>query len=398
MPSTPHEEATQKLELQGKPLSQALWPVVLLTGIFFLNFIARQLAGPSLPEIEAELGLRHAQSGLFILLMGIGFCISQIGAAFLAARWGYKRCILLSLWGSAAAALAVANSATIWSLYASFLLLGMAGGLYVPSGIALITVLVRSQDWGKGLGIHELAPNLALIAVPFMATIAVVFGSWRLGYISIACILALLGIIYAKIGADADENPSAPSMSRIREVIGQPFFWQICVLLSLAVGVETGVYAITPLFLVHEKGFLLAEANQILGLSRVPGIILVLISGWLTDRLSPSTAVSIALGLTGSAIVALGGGPDWVVVPAIFLQAAASACLFPPILSMASAVSSHENRALTISLSIAIAPVIGSGLLPAAIAACGDIWTFGVGLVGTGLLICSGIGLVLRHK
>jgi MFS transporter, NNP family, nitrate/nitrite transporter len=382
----------------GAALSQVALPVILLTLLFFLNFSIRQLAGPSLPAIETELGLRHTQSGIFILLMGTGFCLSQVGAAFLAARWGYRRCILVSLWATAAMAACISTTGAIWALYLLFLGLGMAGGLYIPSGIALITVLVKPGDWGKAMGIHELAPNLALICVPFLATAAVAFGSWRWSYLFAALVLALLGLVYLKFGVDSDQRPSPPSIRLIREVIAQPAFWQLCVLVSMAVGVETGIYAMTPLFLVTERGFTLGDANQLLGMSRIPGIILVLLSGWLTDRLSPRATVTIALGITGIAVIGLGAGPTWILIPSIFIQAAASASMFPPILSMASGISSRENRALTISLSIAVAPVIGSGLLPAAIAAAGDLLSFGAGLTATGFLVLAGIGLARRRK
>jgi fucose permease len=82
-------------------LVRVIGPVLLLTGIFLLHFMARQIAGPLLPAMEAELDLTHFQGGLFILFMGVGFFLGQIGAAALASRFGYRRCILASLWVSA---------------------------------------------------------------------------------------------------------------------------------------------------------------------------------------------------------------------------------------------------------------------------------------------------------
>ncbi|MCB2218572.1 MFS transporter [Desulfofustis glycolicus] len=381
---------------QGERLALVMGPVILLSVIFFVSFVARQITGPSLPALEAELGLSHSHSGLFILLSGVGFCLSQLGASLVAARWGYKLCILLSIWGTAAACVLISFSYSVWLLYPLFLAMGMAGGLYVPSGIALITLLVRPQDWGKAMGIHELAPNFALISVPFVATLAVVLGTWRWGYQGCGAALAVLGMLYLFLGSDVQARPSLPSFALIREVASQPSFWQLSILISLAVGVETGVYSMTPLYLVSERGFSLAEANELLGLSRIPAVFLVLLAGWLTDRLNPPLAIAIALAATGSAIIVLGLGPDATLVPAIYIQASASACLFPPILSMASANSSTANRALTLSLSIAVAPVIGGGILPAAIAVAGDLYSFGVGIAAAGLFTLSGIFLVKR--
>jgi NNP family nitrate/nitrite transporter-like MFS transporter len=356
------------------------------------------MAGPLLPAMETELGLTHFQAGLFILCMGMGFFLSQIGAAYLAGLWGYRRCILVSLWGAAASTAAVGILGSAWALYLGFLCLGITGGLYIPSGISLITVLVRPQDWGKAMGIHEVAPNMALISVPFLATAVVAAGSWRLGYLVVAAVLALLGAAYTFYGVDAESLPSSPDLQRIRKIAANPSFWYLGLLLSLAVGVETGVYAMIPLFLVNDRGFDLAEANQLLGLSRIPGLVMVLLAGWVTDRLSPSTTVTYALLLTGAAIVCLGIGPEGWVAPAVFVQAAGSACQFPPVLSMASRSSTSENRALTFSLSLAVAPVIGGGVLPAGIALVGDLGAFSAGMVGAGVLTASGVGLVRALK
>lgn len=393
-----HKIIPQSRIRSEESLARAFGPVLLLTVIFFFQFVARQVAGPLLPAMEAELGLSHFQSGLFILCMGTGFFISQIGAAYLAGWWGYRRCILASLWGAAASTAAVGFLGSAWSLYLGFLCLGITGGLYVPAGISLITVLVRPRDWGKAMGIHEVAPNMALITVPFLATAVVAAVSWRLGYFLTAAVLAIFGAAYLFYGVDSEKRPSPPDLQRIREIAANPSFWCLGLLLSLAVGVETGVYSMVPLFLVTERGFDLADANHLLGFSRIPSLVMVLLAGWITDRLSPSTTISLALAMTGAAVVALGAGPEAWIAPAVYIQAAASACLFPPILSMASGISTTENRALTLSLSLAVAPVVGGGLLPAGIALAGDLGTFAGGMVGAGLVTASGMGLVRLMK
>ncbi len=375
-------------------LGRVLPPILFLTLIFFVHFLARQLLGPMLPAMERDLRISHAVSGLFILVMGVGFFLSQLTAAFLTARFGYRACIVVSLWGAAAAMAGVGLVGSVWALFVGFFLLGGTGGFYVPSGIALISVLVHPRDWGKAMGIHELAPNLALIVAPFFATMVMGLASWRWGYLSLAGFLAVTGAVYARRGVDAAARGSTPDVQRILEIAKNPAFWGLAGLLSLAVGVETGVYAVLPLFLVNERGFDLAEANRILGLSRIPGLAVVLLSGWITDRLSPRITLRLALGVTGVTIVALGLGPRDIAVPAVFAQAAAAACLFPPILSAASGISTPENRALTISLSLAVAPVLGGGLVPAGIALAGDLGSFGLGLAGAGVLVLAGTALV----
>ena len=381
--------------MQGRDrLEKVLSPILVLTFIFFLHFLGRQLAGPLLPVMETDLGFSHAVSGLFILFLGIGLFVSQLGAAVLSALLGYRRCIVLSLWGTAAAMAAVGWSGSVWTLSIAFFGVGVTSGLYAPSGIALISVLLHPQDWGKAMGIHEVAPNLALILAPFFATATLALLSWRWAYLGLSGVLAVMGAVYAKRGVDAEFRATFPDIQRIKATAGHPSFWVLGGLFSLGVGVETGVYSVLPLFLVHERGYDLAAANQLLGLSRIPGLIMVLVSGWITDRLGPKATLQLAMALTGVTVILLGVGPDGTVIPFVFLQAGASACLFPPILSAASGISTPENRALTLSLSLAIAPLAGGGILPAGIAFAGELGSFGLGLAGTGVLVLAGTGLV----
>ena len=378
----------------GLPIQRAIGPIMLLTSIFFFNFLCRQMVGPFLPAIEEELGISHARSGLFVLFMGVGTSLSQLSVPYMAGARGYRFCILAAMAGGAIAMLFLGMLSSPWQLCLGFFAVGFLGGLYVPSGIAYLTVLIRPQDWGKAMGIHEIAPNLGLICGPFFASAAISIWSWRLGYIAMAGVMVVLIIIYGFKGRDVEMKPSPPSFSLIMETAKDPSFWVVGLLLGIAVGIETGVYAMLPLFLVNERGFELDSANHLLGMSRVPGLFMVVFSGWITDRLTARVTILLALSLSGVTLLFLSLGPTGILVPSIFFQAAAAGCLFPPILSAASGISTTQTRAITISLSLAIAPVLGLGLVPAGIGLAGDLGSFSTGLAAAALLTVAGIPLV----
>jgi NNP family nitrate/nitrite transporter-like MFS transporter len=210
--------------------------------------------------------------------------------------------------------------------------------------------------------------------------------------------MVLLVFIYALKGIDMEKRPSPPSFSQIGRTLKNPSFWVVALLLSLAAGVETGVYSMLPLFLVNERSFGLDSANHLLGLSRLPGLAMVLFSGWITDRLKPAVTILLALCLSGVSLIFLGIGPRDMLTPAIYVQAAAAGCLFPPILSAASGISTARNRALTVSLSLAVSPVLGLGLIPAGIALAGDLGSFSTGLAAAGLLTLAGMALLPMLK
>jgi len=312
----------------------------------------------------------------------------------MAAKKGYRSCIYLSLIGASIASIFIGISRSIWMLNIGYFCLGFAAGLYIPSGISLITSLVDTRDWGKAMGIHEIATNLALIFAPIIATVTVGLGSWRHGYLYISIILAILWIFYTFWGTDAPERPNQPDLVVLKHIIFNPSSWKAIALLSIAVGIETGVYSMTPLFFVNERNFSLIEANHLLSISRIPGLFMVLLSGWLTDRLSASLMVRISLLLTGMSVVALGYFPKDNLDIIILIQGAFSACLFPPLLSMISKITTIKNRAIMVSLTLAIAPIIGGGIFPALIAFLGDYGSFSTGFILTGTMSIAAIILI----
>lgn len=55
----------------------------------------------------------------------------------------------------------------LYSLGAVCLGLGLAAGLYLPSGVAALTSFVRPRDWGKAVAMHEIAPNGGMVLAPW---------------------------------------------------------------------------------------------------------------------------------------------------------------------------------------------------------------------------------------
>lgn len=54
----------------------AAWAVMLMTGLFFFNISGRIVLSPLMPEIEADLGISHADAG------SLFFLISSAAASF----------------------------------------------------------------------------------------------------------------------------------------------------------------------------------------------------------------------------------------------------------------------------------------------------------------------------
>ena len=82
-------EDVQKADARAEETSDRfrtyVGPLLILTSIFFINFISRIIPAPLMPKIEADLGISHAQAGSFFLLISIGYFVALIGSGFFSA-------------------------------------------------------------------------------------------------------------------------------------------------------------------------------------------------------------------------------------------------------------------------------------------------------------------------
>ena len=117
-------------------------PLFLLVGIFYVNFICRVAIAPLLPVIKLDLGLGLTKASSLFLLMASGYCIGLFVSGFVTARLSHHRTILLSAGMMGIAMLALSQTASLGAIYLSLMIAGLAAGLYLPSGIAIITDLV----------------------------------------------------------------------------------------------------------------------------------------------------------------------------------------------------------------------------------------------------------------
>jgi NNP family nitrate/nitrite transporter-like MFS transporter len=373
-------------------------PSILLTGIFSINFLSRIILSPLMPTIEKDLGLGHSEAGTLFLLISAGYFISLMGAGFLSSRLMHRNTIILSAMAVGIALLAISSTSSLMGIRFGLLILGMAAGLYLPSGIATLTSLISSRHWGKGLAIHELAPNLSFVAAPLASEALLQWFSWRGILALIGAASMAVGIGFACFGKGGNFPGEAPSFPSFRTLLAQPAFWIITMLFSLAISASLGVYAMLPLYLVAERGTDRHWANTLVALSRVSGLGMAFLAGWATDRLGSRRIMAGVFLLTGLTTVLLGAVPgSWIVI-VVFLQPMLAVCFFPAGFAALSSIVSSGTRNVAVSLTVPVAFLMGGGAIPAGIGIMGDAGSFALGIALVGGLILTGFVLSLYLK
>lgn len=365
----------------------SLFPIAFLTAIFYLNFISRIILGPFLPVVEQELGLGHGEAGSLFVFIQMGYAAGLLGSGFVSWRLTHRWTITLSSVAMGAAMLALSQARSLDETHVCLILVGGAAGLYLPTGIATITELVEERHWGKALAIHELAPNLGFITAPLLAEALFAVLSWRgvLGVVGGGAIL--LGGCFARWGRGGTRRGDAPRIETVRHVVREPSLWIMAWLFGMGVGASMGVYTMIPLFLVSEIGLTRATANTVTGVSRLASLAMILVAGWVADRLGDRRALVLALRLTGIIVMALGVFTGPVLTPVLILLQSASAVLFfPPAFAAVSRLFPATQRHLAISLSSTVGSTVGAGVIPSAIGHLAEAVSFSTALVLVGIV------------
>ena len=369
-----------------------LGPLLLLTSIFFLNFISRIIIAPLMPTIEKDLGMSHSGAGSLFLLISAGYFITLLCSGFFSSRLLHRRTILLSSTAVGVALLGIAMSNSLWGVRTGLLVLGMAAGIYLPSGIATLTSLISSRHWGKAIAVHELAPNLSFVAAPLVCEALLVWFSWRGVLALLGAASLLVGIGFARFGRGGEFAGEAPTFGSFRVLFVRPAFWIMVVLFSLGISGTLGIYTMLPLYLVTERGIDRDWANTLIALSRISGLGMAFVAGWVNDQLGAAKTIGAVFLLTGISTILLGASPDSLIILMIFVQPVMAACFFPPGFAALSSIGPPSTRNVAVSLTIPVAFVLGGGAIPTGIGIMGDAGSFalGIGLVG-GLILAGAI-------
>jgi NNP family nitrate/nitrite transporter-like MFS transporter len=386
----------KKMNENVASLRSQIGPLLLMTGIFFLNFIARIILAPLMPTIELDLGIGHAESGYLFLLISLGYFTSLMGSGFFSSRFTHRKTIIFSSMFLGITLLAVSFSDTLWEIRIGCIIVGLAAGLYLPSGISTLTSLVRSEDWGKAIAIHELAPNISFLAAPLISEAFLVWFTWRniLALLGLASLF--VGLTFALFGKGGDFPGEPPSPSNVKSLLREPSFWVMIVFFSLGISGSLGIYTMLPLYLVSQRGMTQSWANYLVALSRVSGLGVAFLSGMVTDKIGPKVALGGVLLFTGFLSLLLGIVPGSWVVLIVFLQPLIAVCFFPPGFAALSRIGPPHVRNISVSLTVPFAFLVGGGAVPIGIGFFGDKVSFDLGIALVGIIIMGGF-ILLRY-
>ncbi|MBW2503099.1 MAG: MFS transporter [Deltaproteobacteria bacterium] len=366
-----------------------LVPLLFITLLFYLNFVARILLSPLAPVMEMELGYSHAGTGSLFLITSLGYFFGLFASGVISSRWTFTQTIQLSVSGFGLCLISIAFSSYYWQVGILVAVLGFMAGLYLPAGMAKLTELIPSAHWGRGLAVHELGPNFALFLAPLQTEILLRFFDWH--HVLLFQGLLTLGIVaaYRCYVGQGESRGVAPKLSTFQDFFLQKNFWKLVLLFGLGVGSTLGVYSMLPVYFI-DQGIERELGNTMLSASRTLSIPVVLIGGWLTDRIGVRRSLMIFL-ITGGGLTVLIGVLQgyWLFVP-VFLQPLFAVCFFPPVFKALALSVPAELRNQAVAYTVPFGFLLGAGLTPLVLGMLGDAGLFQLAFIALGCLIAAG--------
>lgn len=360
----------------------------------------RLLFAPLLEPIRHDLDMTKSQASRFFLFISIGYTVSILLSGFVSQKITHRYTVLIALTGVGTAMILASLFNTHTLIYASLTFLGLSTGLYPPSGLSSVTGAVNPEKSGTAIAIHELGPNFAFFFSPFIAGVLLGTLSWRIMLLlsGLSCyLMAVLFIIFSKSGRFRGEPPN---FSNILPVVRESSFWTAVGILVISVAATQGIFSILPTFLNTERNLELSLVNRLIGISRISGLGVVLISGYLGDRFGVARLIAVLSGAAGLFTILLGTAKGAVLIAAIFLQPMLIMAFFPLLMSVISQTGPRNSRNIAISLAIPIAFLLGGGVYPIIMGNLAEHGMFSLGFIILGILLFLSIAAlpVLKRK
>ena len=405
--------ADRATEAQGFTPRYRTYVLIVLTAVYTVNYVDRQILSILLQPIKEELLLTDTQLGF---ISGIAFAIFYatlgIPIAMLADRWNRRNVITIALTLFSGFTAACAGATNFLQLAAMRIGVAVGEAGSSPPSHSMIADMYPPEKRGAALGVFSLGVNIGiLIGFLIGGWVSQWFG-WRAAFL----VVGIPGILMALLVRFTVREPirghseamvdsgNAPGVFEVFAFLwGQRSFRHIAFGSALAAFVGYGAVVWLPAFLARSfelhQGVIGTSLALIIGISGGLGTYM---GGWLGDRFGKKdirwnlwviaiiwfsvAPFNVALYLSGDPVWALG----LFIIPAF-----AGAAYLAPILSMTQSLVTLRMRSVASAILLFILNIIGLGLGPQTVGFLSDALQpeFGVESLRYALLITSFVGL-----
>jgi predicted MFS family arabinose efflux permease len=378
-----------------KPLQpqRSAWIALgMLTVVYVLNFLSRQLPGILAKPIQDSLHLSDGQLGrIGGLYFALFYCCISIPVGWLADKTSRSKILALACAIWSAATICCGGAASFLQFAIAYMTVGFGEAGGVPPSYSIISDYFPPGRRGRALGLYNIGPPIgSALGIAFGASIAAVF-SWRYAFVVLgaAGLIAVIGVLILvpeprRGGLDRISGPVPANKTGFLQTLAMFVSRPSLVLVALASGatqfVTYGLINFATLFLMREKGMALKQIAGYYALVVLIGMGgSMLAAGPAIDRFTRSSKQAYALVPAASLTLALPfylafvWASDWHLA-LVFL----TGTMFLNYFYLTSAVTlvqeevRPDQRVMSGALLLLIMNLIGLGLGPTFVGAASD--------------------------
>lgn len=361
--------------------------------MIFLSMYARLLLSPMLVFIQHDLSIGPARATQLFLTLALSYSPVMLFSGFLTNRLLHRQTIALSAALLGLGLVMVALAPTLFFLHIGVAVMGGGAGLYPLAGVASVTAMVNDEIRGRAIAIHELGPNVAFVAAPLAISLGILVMDWR-WIAALSGVFALvIALLFERYSVAGDFTGDRPRISNLRIILAKPEFWALTVYFSLAASSTLGVFSILPTFLITSRGHEVTAVNTIIGLSRVSGLGMIFLAGFLLDRIGVRRLVGAIMAITGVLTLLIGLLQGTWMLVAVFLQPVVVVAFFPAAVSAMADLGPPTLRNVAVSVMIPTVNVVAGGVFPAVMGHLTEQGYVEAGFVVLGAAMVLSVGL-----
>ena len=257
----------------------------------------------SFPAILPFLTRDFSEAGILTGVLFITYGLTTFPSGWLSDKIGERLVLIvyLAVSGFGSVAMILINSFK-WLLPIAGAI-GLAGGLYHPVGLSLISKVFKEKR-GQAMGIHGVAGNVGLAAAPTIAATVAASFRWNLAILPLGCVAFFVSMLFlvsrSWFGNAKAANP-AEKISPVARTDKSPKisrYLGFVLIISAFNGIAfNGVISFVNQYLVYNRGFTEVQAGYAASLIYAVGIVSQLVFGYLVDKRGAYLMVGVSFSL-----------------------------------------------------------------------------------------------------
>jgi len=277
------------------------WLILAIATYSFVALVINMSVFPVVSDDMArEIGLSYVQIGLIMSVFSIFYASVQIPSGVASDRLGGSKIASLSVLILGLSGLLFAFTQTYDLALVARILMGLSGGLLLPSTMRLLPGWFEAAEYDRAMGVYGSGQGVGLFITLISIPTVVSMYSWRTGLALVSTLTLLAAALSLALLRDKERAVSNPLASISLRDLKEVVTGKLLLLTSFnttSVSMFTGVLTWMPLFLLKELDFTLIEVGYATAVMGAAMIVASYASGPLSCRIGRARVILVSMAL-----------------------------------------------------------------------------------------------------